>query len=422
MAAVIALVLLLLARRGRVVDDHPYCRRCGFDLFNRPADSLRCPECGADVGGPRAVRIGRRRRNPALLWLTTAAFAGALLLVGAVGMQRLRTVDWVRYYPLRMVVRQAATGGSADQQRAFDELSRRLRRPGGGPEVVAEALRIQGDRALPWDDRWGDLVVEAQREKLTAPGQWEQFLRQSTRWELRTRERVALEDDFFFQIQQHADRLWGYQPELFLDHSEGLTISAGALHKSWPRIGSGSAGRSGTTSSFGGAYANGWPKQLGPGIAEVTLHVDHPLTAMGVTAACSDEAHFHITILPAGEPSVRLVHRPELEAAMLAAIQLKARKNNDGTLEMALGINHPPMSGAFDLLSGDFVMSSVTFTPATEMMSMLTMRPNADQYKARSATFVLRPSVKRAGDSLDIYEIYGDELRLETSKTVYTHF
>ncbi|HYO10382.1 MAG TPA: hypothetical protein VER17_15540 [Tepidisphaeraceae bacterium] len=52
-----ALVLLVLGMRGRRVDDHPVCRRCGFDLVGPPGGTATCSECGADlVDRRRAVR------------------------------------------------------------------------------------------------------------------------------------------------------------------------------------------------------------------------------------------------------------------------------------------------------------------------------------------------------------------------------
>ena len=51
--AILLLVAGLLGRglgkRGRRIDLHLVCRACGFDLFNRPETSVRCPECGADT-------------------------------------------------------------------------------------------------------------------------------------------------------------------------------------------------------------------------------------------------------------------------------------------------------------------------------------------------------------------------------------
>src|SRR5215207_8227474 len=63
------------ARHGRPIDDHPICRRCGFDLIGLPQDVHRCSECGRDLREPRAIIQGRRVRQPGLMVL------GALLVI-----------------------------------------------------------------------------------------------------------------------------------------------------------------------------------------------------------------------------------------------------------------------------------------------------------------------------------------------------
>src|SRR5688500_14362576 len=105
---VAGLLLVLVGRRGRRVDDHPLCRRCGFDLFAKPADSTACPECGADVTRRprRAVRIGHRVRRGKLV------LAGALLMVvssaglGTSGVRWARSVDWQAHKPADWLLRE----------------------------------------------------------------------------------------------------------------------------------------------------------------------------------------------------------------------------------------------------------------------------------------------------------------------------
>src|SRR5438045_6693447 len=85
----VSLVATLIALRGRRVDDHPHCRRCGFDLFGKPAESSLCSECGADLAKRKAVRIGRRERR---LRLLVVAVPALLLSVGWTGWDGWRRV------------------------------------------------------------------------------------------------------------------------------------------------------------------------------------------------------------------------------------------------------------------------------------------------------------------------------------------
>src|SRR5256885_468391 len=76
-------VLLLFGMRSRCIDDHPICRRCGFDLYGRPETSKRCSECGAELNLPQSIRIGHRKRRPILLM---SGLAVSLLGLGWLGL------------------------------------------------------------------------------------------------------------------------------------------------------------------------------------------------------------------------------------------------------------------------------------------------------------------------------------------------
>lgn len=65
-ALVLGIALAWWGRRGRVIDAHPVCRKCRFDLVGRPPGSDRCPECGADLHWPRAIVVGNRKPRHAV--------------------------------------------------------------------------------------------------------------------------------------------------------------------------------------------------------------------------------------------------------------------------------------------------------------------------------------------------------------------
>jgi hypothetical protein len=78
----LAVALIWLGLRGHLLDDHPVCRKCRFDLVGLSTPP-KCPECGLDLGAPGAVRQGNRRKRPwliasgiAILLMCTAALAG----------------------------------------------------------------------------------------------------------------------------------------------------------------------------------------------------------------------------------------------------------------------------------------------------------------------------------------------------------
>src|SRR4051812_48582263 len=98
----LAVTFGLWGRRGY---NHPVCRRCGFDLSGKPGDASRCSECGADLGRPRAVRIGRREKRRGVL---AVALPVLLLCFGWeawVGWHAARATDWNRHLPVWWLVR-----------------------------------------------------------------------------------------------------------------------------------------------------------------------------------------------------------------------------------------------------------------------------------------------------------------------------
>jgi hypothetical protein len=76
---------------GRLVDDHPYCRRCRYDLTGHDRRPPRCPECGAYLTGLHVVTIGRRRWEPGRTALGVVLVAVSVLsMAGAGGVRTAR--------------------------------------------------------------------------------------------------------------------------------------------------------------------------------------------------------------------------------------------------------------------------------------------------------------------------------------------
>src|SRR5881396_1347738 len=77
-----ALGLLALGMRGRRVDDHPICRRCGFDLSGVPSGGTNCSECGSRLCEPGAYYFGRREKRRGLLVAGICLTLAAMLVGG----------------------------------------------------------------------------------------------------------------------------------------------------------------------------------------------------------------------------------------------------------------------------------------------------------------------------------------------------
>src|SRR5687767_396658 len=89
-----AAAAVLYALRGRRVDDHPICHKCGFDLVGKPAASAVCSECGVDLGRKRSIRTGNRLRRRRLFALSLPVFLAAGGWLGVVGWGAAKGVDW----------------------------------------------------------------------------------------------------------------------------------------------------------------------------------------------------------------------------------------------------------------------------------------------------------------------------------------
>src|SRR5688572_6560291 len=91
--------------RGRRVGDHPFCRRCGFDLFGLPAESQACPECGGDLAAPRATVVGTRRRRPGVAGAGAALMLPSLAVLGVAAWGHFGGVDWQKQKPTWWLIR-----------------------------------------------------------------------------------------------------------------------------------------------------------------------------------------------------------------------------------------------------------------------------------------------------------------------------
>lgn len=168
--AALGIVALYAGWRGTVVDEHPRCHRCGYDLFGAGAPGF-CPECGRDLSRPGAVTSRRRRRQCHLV------AAGALLLAATAGWQGWRAYKdvsaekWDSMKPLWWLKRESTSSSAARAARARDEMLRRLAStvPALGLglseaeilDLVEHALTLQADARTPWTPDLGVLIERA---------------------------------------------------------------------------------------------------------------------------------------------------------------------------------------------------------------------------------------------------------------------
>ena len=206
-----AVTLLMIGLRGRRLDDHPICRRCGFDLYGRGPRDLACWECGADLTRRGAIQLGSRVRNPIAL---TGSFALVLVAVAAVAQFASVRVDgnWRAYAPTNWLVRDAGSAQPAVRDAALSELTRRVRNGTLSADLhhslVELALAHQADGRKPWAPAWGDLVEAARAVGRVSDEQWRRYQVQAVTFTLvpSLQPRWAAQT-VSFQIGRGPDRL-----------------------------------------------------------------------------------------------------------------------------------------------------------------------------------------------------------------------
>ncbi len=156
--------LLVTGLRGRVVNDHPVCRKCKFDITGIYPGEERCPECGAELNS-EAVRFGQRVRRT-IRAATGALILGATLIVVPVMLVTMTgTVNWNSHMPTSILIWQSQAGTPTAVNGAVQELTTRfntgtLKKKQIG-RMISAGLEAQSDTTRPWDPLWGDLIEAA---------------------------------------------------------------------------------------------------------------------------------------------------------------------------------------------------------------------------------------------------------------------
>jgi hypothetical protein len=165
-AALLAGLLLVLGIRGKRLNDHPACRRCGFDLagLDRAAADARCPECGrgcSTAGGRRAARTGVRRRRPLIAWLGVALILLVAAPAGTVSTLLYTGADLDHYKPVWLLLHEGGSARVSTAENARRELRRRLVldlvSPAQARAIAREVLARQTMPDPAWHAQWGTL-------------------------------------------------------------------------------------------------------------------------------------------------------------------------------------------------------------------------------------------------------------------------
>lgn len=194
-------VICRLAYKGKVVDNHPICGQCGYDLCATASEEVplasACPECGSEINGHVRTRIGNRRPMRALfslaLILCICFLSISVFLSLRLAYQR--DFEWIRYQFTSTLVAEASKHpNSSVADEALEELLRRQRNgefaESESSFVIQAALEYQADLSKPWDSRWGSLVSTARMRDSLADKYWRRYISQSMPLKMLARKKI----------------------------------------------------------------------------------------------------------------------------------------------------------------------------------------------------------------------------------------
>ncbi len=178
------LIVWFVGRRGNKVDEHPICRRCGFDLIGvdgvgKAGTTTLCPECGV-TAEPGRIRIGNRASCPRLMHTGILLAVLGVAGVGLLGTAVVRGSRWHNFMPTWMLLYQSGTAQTPAEHVALVALTERVAsgadRGWAVDQAIERALNLQADDQVPWIREWGDLVEAAWHRGLVHEKKYQAFI------------------------------------------------------------------------------------------------------------------------------------------------------------------------------------------------------------------------------------------------------
>ncbi len=419
--------LLRRGWRGTRADDHPVCRRCGFDLFGAPTDSKRCPECGVDLARPGAVRDGNRRRQPRLMTAGAVAILFSLVAAGSIGWKEYSGYDVNRLKPTWMLAREIDGSAPAARRGAIVELSRRFAlgtlSTAQVEDVAARVLALQADTAKQWAPQFGDFIEGARDAQRLSDAQWQRYAAQAPQSTLTLRGKVSRADAVLPYWIHNPGRV-GSRARLYVSYrttrfqigdtvvpevgnTGGMQISAMnqggnlgrrlALKPHLPRL---ADGRHVVRLTMEATISESWQDNLPP-ITTKTVTLTGPFL-----------------LLSEGQPSVQMRHDESVRAGVERSLSLTlVAQGSPGVLSATANVDGPPVGLGYRVIANangveyDFGTFARPARTGMHGFGLYSKRPLPEHLAA--VDVILRPSVQAAADTLDTFEIWDGEVVLK---------
>lgn len=456
-------LLIVSGLRGRRIDDHPWCRKCRFDLFGRDnqADPV-CPECGCNLDKPNTVRVGQRKKRRGMILIASFLLFFGTAWLGVVGYSDAMGVNWQHHKPVWLLMREANDPASgSNSNAAVFELRRRydagLLTAQQVDDIIEAALTHQADAQRPWLPIWGNFVEQARTNGATSDEQWARYAQGIivAPHRLVVRPEVVLgSESLAVQLEDRDVRMGDGQKEFWLEFL-GKQITIGPLLKS--RVTTSGGGLltwnpRGSRTNHLNMSEEDW-QTIGVGEHTIVYEYEVGLFEKGANynqtsmALATSEIKLERTIqvLPPEETTIKLIKEPAYRQGIedrvgISSIRSYPPSKTTGkhTLELRFNFDRLvfPIPGSTSTTTVNGVTESSTKMQTIDLACDIIVRHHGTDYNVGSMSFagdsnsrglgmfakieadlrgqtvdlILRPSISKAEDSLDCHEIWGEEI------------
>jgi len=332
-------LLLIVGRRGRRIDDHPVCRGCGFDLFGTrepiPDKHPRCPECGTR----REPRVGNRERRGKLALAGVLLMLTSLGVVGVWGYNQFGAAQIVQYKPVWLLRWEAQSGTSTTAELALGEMLRRFQNgelsPLQSDDLMADAATHgpAGNAALVAariGAQWDQLAAELMKAGHGSDAQREAVGRSWVETWVEVRPQVRTDQPLPIRI--HRQTLGPPSGRAFYSDRKAAVVRFGENEYDL-----GVSGNGMMSNTRGSGKSSGWtgtslrpgsdmPRdlQLGTHTFEISMHTAVTDGYRGpVLTEWTDTQQVTFDIVPADGDPITLIQNAALGAALEQAVTLR---------------------------------------------------------------------------------------------------
>ena len=395
-------------RRG----DSPHCRGCGYALFGNQSGT--CPECGREWTDATVVRGERHRHKGVGL----AGLVMVLLGIAIGGGVWLTDVDWYSHLPESWIVNDAGSSNPTVAKRAWDEL---LRRRAIAPlsdsvenKLTEIALKEQASPSPgPTLDPMLQFVARRFLDKKLTDQQADRFFLNTVNPTLHTRAVVAAGDFVPIQIRYRGrgpTQGWSYRLS-----TQSVKVGTKTIQMGGSMGGSGLGGAGSSTTYMSGQPAGEYPVE-----ALTRVEIFHaPLGSLTPPVWSKDIALKTTLKVVPQIPSemVKLTDKPELAGQIRKSLRVEQfKKKSDGSYEMGVYIQKPPMDVAFSIFARagvrEFRIGDVAADTGANMGTS-THPSNIGDIPVGKVTVIFRSDPAVARKTIDLVEIWKGEIVLE---------